>query len=46
LYEVQNKHKAAKDGYEFLLNEKNISLELKADVYRQLGKLKSYILSW
>ncbi|XP_032570009.1 lysine-specific demethylase 6A isoform X3 [Drosophila sechellia] len=37
LYEVQNKHKAAKDGYEFLLNEKNISLELKADVYRQLG---------
>ncbi|XP_017075507.2 lysine-specific demethylase 6A isoform X4 [Drosophila eugracilis] len=37
LYEVQNKHKAAKDGYEFLLNEKHISLELKADVYRQLG---------
>lgn len=38
LYETQNKHKAAKDGYEFLLNEKNISLELKADVYRQLGE--------
>ncbi|XP_017026011.1 histone demethylase UTY isoform X4 [Drosophila kikkawai] len=37
LYETQNKHKAAKDGYEFLLKEKNISLELKADVYRQLG---------
>ncbi|KAH8410657.1 hypothetical protein KR009_011097, partial [Drosophila setifemur] len=37
LYEVQNKHKAAKDGYEFLLNEKKISFELKADVYRQLG---------
>ncbi|XP_041451983.1 lysine-specific demethylase 6A isoform X2 [Drosophila obscura] len=37
LYEVQNKHKAAKKAYEFLLNEKNISLKLKADVYRQLG---------
>ncbi|XP_030079040.1 lysine-specific demethylase 6A isoform X2 [Drosophila hydei] len=37
LYEVQNKHKAAKESYEFILNDKNISLDLKADIYRQLG---------
>ncbi|XP_060660433.1 lysine-specific demethylase 6A isoform X1 [Drosophila nasuta] len=37
LYEVQNKHKAAKESYEFILNNKNVSLDLKADIYRQLG---------
>lgn len=39
LYEVQNKHKAAKESYEFILNNKNVSLDLKADIYRQLGKI-------
>ncbi|KRF81704.1 uncharacterized protein Dvir_GJ21917, isoform B [Drosophila virilis] len=37
LYEVQNKHKAAKESYEFILNDRNVSLDLKADIYRQLG---------
>ncbi|ALC39189.1 Utx [Drosophila busckii] len=37
LYEVQNKHKAAKESYEFILNHKNVSSDLKADIYRQLG---------
>ncbi|XP_058984217.1 lysine-specific demethylase 6A isoform X1 [Musca domestica] len=37
LYEVQNKYKSAKELYEQLLNEKELTLELKAAVYRQLG---------
>ncbi|XP_055859348.1 lysine-specific demethylase 6A isoform X4 [Episyrphus balteatus] len=37
LYEVQNKHKAAKEAYEKLLTEDQLTLELKADIYRQLG---------
>ncbi|KAH8400492.1 hypothetical protein KR222_001761, partial [Zaprionus bogoriensis] len=37
LYEVQNKHKAAKESYDFILNNKDVSLDLKADIYRQLG---------
>ncbi|XP_073824717.1 utx histone demethylase isoform X1 [Musca autumnalis] len=37
LYEVQNKYKSAKELYEQLLNEKELTLELKAAIYRQLG---------
>uniref|UniRef100_A0A0K8TVH0 Lysine-specific demethylase 6A n=2 Tax=Bactrocera latifrons TaxID=174628 RepID=A0A0K8TVH0_BACLA len=37
LYEVHNKHKSAKEAYEHLLNSKELTLELKADIYRQLG---------
>ncbi|XP_004522757.1 lysine-specific demethylase 6A isoform X1 [Ceratitis capitata] len=37
LYEVHNKYKAAKEAYEHLLNSKELTLELKADIYRQLG---------
>lgn len=37
LYEVQNKHKVAKEAYELLLAEKQLTLQLKADIYRQLG---------
>ncbi|XP_030383410.1 lysine-specific demethylase 6A isoform X2 [Scaptodrosophila lebanonensis] len=37
VYEVQNKHKAAKVSYEFLLGEKNLTLDLKAKILRQLG---------
>ncbi|XP_067620832.1 lysine-specific demethylase 6A isoform X2 [Eurosta solidaginis] len=37
LYEVHNKHKAAKEAYEHLLNSKELTLDLKADIYRQLG---------
>ncbi|XP_014102634.2 histone demethylase UTY isoform X1 [Bactrocera oleae] len=37
LYEVHNKHKAAKEAYDHLLNSKELTLELKADIYRQLG---------
>lgn len=37
LYEAQNKHKAAKEAYELLLAEKQLTPQLKADVYRQLG---------
>lgn len=38
LYEVQNKHKAARESYDFILSNRDVSLELKADIYRQLGK--------
>lgn len=37
LYEAQNKHKAAKEAYELLLAEEQLTSPLKADVYRQLG---------
>uniref|UniRef100_A0A1B0DDE7 Uncharacterized protein n=1 Tax=Phlebotomus papatasi TaxID=29031 RepID=A0A1B0DDE7_PHLPP len=37
LYEVQSKHKAAKVAYEQLLNEKQLTPQLKADIYRQIG---------
>ncbi|XP_037903545.1 histone demethylase UTY isoform X2 [Hermetia illucens] len=37
LYEVQNKHKVAKEAYEQLLTEKQLTPSLKADIYRQLG---------
>ncbi|XP_017470513.1 PREDICTED: lysine-specific demethylase 6A isoform X1 [Rhagoletis zephyria] len=37
LYEVHSKHKAAKEAYEHLLTSKELTLELKADIYRQLG---------
>lgn len=37
LYEAQNKHKAAKEAYEHLLNEKQLTPQLKSDIYRQLG---------
>lgn len=39
LYEVQKKHKLAKELYEQLLKEKDLPQHLKADIYRQLGKL-------
>jgi histone demethylase len=38
LYEVQKKYKAAKEGYEQLLGEKQLTPQLKADISRQLGK--------
>lgn len=38
LYEVQNKHKAARESYDFILSNRDVSLELKADIYRQLGE--------
>jgi histone demethylase len=37
VYEVQGKYKTAKDSYEQLLKEKDLSINLKADIYRQLG---------
>lgn len=37
VYEIQGKHKLAKESYERLLAEPNISGSLKADVHRQLG---------
>lgn len=37
MYEVQNQYKKAKEGYEFLLGEKQLTPQLKADVCRQLG---------
>ncbi|GAB6020798.1 Lysine-specific demethylase 6A [Chamberlinius hualienensis] len=37
LYEIQGKYKAAKDVYEQLLEETNLSKNLKADIFRQLG---------
>ncbi|KAL5281616.1 KDM6A family protein [Megaselia abdita] len=37
LYEVQNKHKSAKEAYEKLLADKQLTPELKATIYRQLG---------
>ncbi|XP_058449727.1 histone demethylase UTY isoform X2 [Malaya genurostris] len=39
LYEVQNKFKAAKEAYEQLLGDKQLTLALKADICRQLGWL-------
>ena len=38
LYEVQNNYKKAKEGYEQLLGDKQLTQQLKADVCRQLGK--------
>ncbi|XP_055635786.1 lysine-specific demethylase 6A isoform X2 [Toxorhynchites rutilus septentrionalis] len=37
LYEVQNKFKAAKEAYELLLGDKQLTPVLKADICRQLG---------
>ena len=37
LYEAQGKYKLAKESYENLLQDKSISLELKADIQKQLG---------
>ncbi|XP_053677478.1 histone demethylase UTY isoform X2 [Anopheles nili] len=37
LYEVQSKYKSAKDAYERLLTNKQLTASLKADIYRQLG---------
>ncbi|XP_050076516.1 histone demethylase UTY [Anopheles maculipalpis] len=37
LYEVQNKYKTAKEAYERLLANKQLTASLKADIYRQLG---------
>lgn len=43
LYEVQNNYKKAKEGYEQLLGDKQLTQQLKADVCRQLGEIqKSY----
>lgn len=39
LFEVQGKVKGAKERYELLLRDKNLSNSLRADIYRQLGKL-------
>jgi lysine-specific demethylase 6A len=37
LYEVQNNYKKAKEGYEQLLGDKQLTTQLKADVFRQLA---------
>lgn len=37
LYEVQKKYKAAKDAYGQLLEEKQLTPQLRGDIYRQLG---------
>lgn len=37
MYEVQNNFKKAKEGYEQLLGDKQLTQQLKADVCRQLG---------
>ncbi|XP_066953112.1 lysine-specific demethylase 6A isoform X3 [Macrobrachium rosenbergii] len=37
LYELQNKHKAAREAYENLLKEQDIPNHLRADIQRQLG---------
>lgn len=37
LYEVQNNYKKAKEGYEQLLGDKQLTQQLKADVFRQLA---------
>lgn len=37
LYEVQNQFRKAKEGYEQLLGDKQLTQQLKADVCRQLG---------
>lgn len=37
LYEVQAKHKPAKEAYEQLLAEKQLTPQLRAEIYRQLG---------
>jgi histone demethylase len=37
LYEIQNNYKKAKEGYEQVLGDSKLTIELKADVCRQLG---------
>lgn len=37
LFEGQQRYKAAKDAYHQLLEEPNITPQLRADIYRQLG---------
>ncbi|XP_063702646.1 histone demethylase UTY isoform X2 [Culicoides brevitarsis] len=37
LYEIQAKYKTAKEQYDQLLAEKQLTPQLKADIYRQLG---------
>jgi len=37
LYEAQGKYKLAKESYENLLQDKSISMELRADIQKQLG---------
>ncbi|KXJ80760.1 hypothetical protein RP20_CCG023731 [Aedes albopictus] len=42
LYEVQNKFKAAREAYEQLLGDKQLTPALKADICRQLGWIVLY----
>ena len=37
LYEVQKKYKSAKEAYGQLLEEKQLTPQLRSDIYRQLG---------
>lgn len=37
LYEVQKKYKSAKEAYEQLLKEKQLTTQLRSDIFRQLG---------
>jgi len=47
LYEIQGKHRLAKEHYEILLkNEDALPLHLKADIYRQLGTFISAVAGW
>lgn len=37
LFEAQNKYSAAKEAYQQLLDDRTLTYQLRADVYRQLG---------
>lgn len=37
LFEIQGKHKLAKEAYESLLADKGLSVQLRADIYKHLG---------
>lgn len=46
LFEVQGKVKGAKERYELLLKDKTIDTSLRADIFRQLGKLQIRCLTF
>lgn len=37
MYEAQNKYNAAREAYQQLLDDRSLTYQLRADVYRQLG---------
>lgn len=46
LFEVQGKHKTAKEAYEQLLEQKDLSLNIRAEASKNLGNvtLLSYLI--